>query len=197
MMASPHTLVEGVIISVLRDPRQRTRSSTSAARCCTSSAGCSARSQEAYVAGYLGKDIHGSRLRPRAGRARRRRRLHLRRGDRAARLARGPPRPAAAAPAVPRGRRPLRQPDGDQQRRVDRVACRRIIDNGADWFASMGTEKSKGYGIYSLSGHVTKPGPVRGAAGHHAARAARPRRRHPRGPRAEVLDARRLVARRC
>ena len=33
-------------------------------------------------------------------------------------------------------------------------------------------------------------GPVRGAAGHHAARAARDGRRHPRGPRAEVLDAR-------
>ncbi|MFB9836289.1 NADH-quinone oxidoreductase subunit NuoF [Actinoallomurus acaciae] len=33
-----------------------------------------------------------------------------------------------------------------------------IIDNGADWFASMGTEKSKGFGIFSLSGHVTRPG---------------------------------------
>ncbi|GAA3963936.1 NADH-quinone oxidoreductase subunit NuoF [Actinomadura viridis] len=33
-----------------------------------------------------------------------------------------------------------------------------IIDNGADWFAAMGTEKSQGYGIFSLSGHVTRPG---------------------------------------
>jgi NADH-quinone oxidoreductase subunit F len=33
-----------------------------------------------------------------------------------------------------------------------------IIANGAAWFSSMGTEKSKGYGIYSLSGHVAKPG---------------------------------------
>ena len=33
-----------------------------------------------------------------------------------------------------------------------------IIANGPAWFASMGTEKSKGYGIYSLSGHVTNPG---------------------------------------
>jgi NADH-quinone oxidoreductase subunit F len=33
-----------------------------------------------------------------------------------------------------------------------------IIANGADWFASMGTEKSKGFGIFSLSGHVTQPG---------------------------------------
>jgi NADH-quinone oxidoreductase subunit F len=36
------------------------------------------------------------------------------------------------------------------------VPC--IVANGADWFASMGTEKSKGMTIYSLSGHVTRPG---------------------------------------
>ena len=33
-----------------------------------------------------------------------------------------------------------------------------IVANGADWFAGMGTEKSKGFGIFSLSGHVTRPG---------------------------------------
>ncbi|MFB4298124.1 NADH-quinone oxidoreductase subunit NuoF [Actinomadura sp. NTSP31] len=33
-----------------------------------------------------------------------------------------------------------------------------IVENGADWFTSMGTEKSAGYGIFSLSGHVTRPG---------------------------------------
>ncbi|MFG1909105.1 NADH-quinone oxidoreductase subunit NuoF [Kribbella sp. NPDC048928] len=33
-----------------------------------------------------------------------------------------------------------------------------IIKNGADWFGSMGTEKSKGMTLYSLSGHVTHPG---------------------------------------
>jgi NADH-quinone oxidoreductase subunit F len=33
-----------------------------------------------------------------------------------------------------------------------------IIGNGPDWFAAMGTEKSQGYGIFSLSGHVTRPG---------------------------------------
>ena len=133
------------------------------------------------------------RLRPRHHRARRRRRVHLRRGDGAARLARGPPRPAAAEAAVPRRRRPVRAAHGGQQRRVDRVACPRSSTNGADWFAGMGTEKSTGYGLFSLSGHVTPAGPVRGAARHHAARAARHGRRHPRGPRAEVLDAGRLV----
>ncbi len=33
-----------------------------------------------------------------------------------------------------------------------------IIANGKDWFSSMGTEKSKGYTLYSLSGHVRNPG---------------------------------------
>jgi NADH-quinone oxidoreductase subunit F len=33
-----------------------------------------------------------------------------------------------------------------------------IVRNGVDWFESMGTEKSKGMTLYSLSGHVTNPG---------------------------------------
>jgi NADH-quinone oxidoreductase subunit F len=33
-----------------------------------------------------------------------------------------------------------------------------IVANGAGWFASQGTEKSKGHGIFSLSGHVVRPG---------------------------------------
>ena len=33
-----------------------------------------------------------------------------------------------------------------------------IIGNSAQWFAGLGTEKSKGFGIFSLSGHVKNPG---------------------------------------
>jgi NADH-quinone oxidoreductase subunit F len=33
-----------------------------------------------------------------------------------------------------------------------------IIANGSEWFTSMGTPKSAGYGLFSLSGHVTEPG---------------------------------------
>ena len=33
-----------------------------------------------------------------------------------------------------------------------------IIANGADWYQAMGTEKSKGATLYSLSGHVNNPG---------------------------------------
>src|SRR5699024_10917780 len=33
-----------------------------------------------------------------------------------------------------------------------------IAAHGADWFAAMGTEKSQGFGLFSLSGHVARPG---------------------------------------
>ena len=33
-----------------------------------------------------------------------------------------------------------------------------IVNNGVAWFAAMGTEKSKGFTLYSLSGHVSNPG---------------------------------------
>ncbi|MBJ7398872.1 NADH-quinone oxidoreductase subunit NuoF [Mycolicibacterium sp.] len=33
-----------------------------------------------------------------------------------------------------------------------------ILVKGVDWFKSMGTEKSPGFTLYSLSGHVTRPG---------------------------------------
>ena len=33
-----------------------------------------------------------------------------------------------------------------------------IIHNGVAWFTAMGTEKSKGFTLYSLSGHVNNPG---------------------------------------
>jgi NADH-quinone oxidoreductase subunit F len=33
-----------------------------------------------------------------------------------------------------------------------------IVDKGVGWFTGMGTDKSKGMGLFSLSGHVNKPG---------------------------------------
>jgi NADH-quinone oxidoreductase subunit F len=33
-----------------------------------------------------------------------------------------------------------------------------IVQHGAEWFRSMGTEKSAGFTLYSLSGHVQRPG---------------------------------------
>ena len=72
---------------------------------------------EAREAGYLGENILGSDAHDRPRRAPRRRRLHLRRGDGAARRARGPARQPAPEAAVPGRAGPLPGPDADQQRR--------------------------------------------------------------------------------
>jgi NADH-quinone oxidoreductase subunit F len=40
-----------------------------------------------------------------------------------------------------------------------------IIANGAEWFAGIGTAKSAGYGLFSLSGHVRRPGQYEAALG--------------------------------
>ncbi|WP_068114299.1 NADH-quinone oxidoreductase subunit NuoF [Nocardioides dokdonensis] len=156
MMASPHTLVEGVIISsyairahqafiyirgeVLHVIRR-----------------VQAAVDEAYAAGHLGKNIHGTGydldivVHAGAGayicgeETALLEGLEGRRGQPRLR----PPFPAVAglyaSPTVINN--------------VESIASvPSIIANGADWFASMGTEKSKGFGIFSLSGHVTRPG---------------------------------------
>jgi NADH-quinone oxidoreductase subunit F len=156
MMASPHTLVEGVIISayairanhafiyvrgeVLHVIRRLQRAV-----------------QEAYLAGHLGTNIHGSGydldLVVHAGagayicgeETALLDSLEGRRGQPRLR----PPFPAVAglyaAPTVINN--------------VESIASvPAIVKNGPEWFASLGTEKSKGFVIYSLSGHVKRPG---------------------------------------
>ncbi len=66
-----------------------------------------------------------------------------------------------------------------------------IVRNGAEWLTQFGTEKSPGFKLLASPG-TSAPRHLRGAAGHHDARAARLRRRHARRPRAEVLAARRV-----
>ena len=68
-----------------------------------------------------------------------------------------------------------------------------IVKNGSTWFGSMGTEKSKGMTIYSLSGHVNRPGQFEAPLGITLRQLLDLCRRRPAGPRAEVLDAGRLV----
>ena len=77
MMATPHTLVEGVIISSYAI-RATTRSSTCRGEVLHVVRRLQRAVQEAYLAGHLGTEHPRVRLRPRADRARRRRRLHLR-----------------------------------------------------------------------------------------------------------------------
>jgi NADH-quinone oxidoreductase subunit F len=156
MMASPHVLLEGAIISsyainashafiyvrgeVLHVVRRLQRAV-----------------QEAYLAGHLGKNIHGSGynldlvIHAGAGayicgeETAMLDSLEGRRGQPRLR----PPFPAVAglyaSPTVI-----------NNVETIASVPC--IVTMGADWFSSMGTDKSKGMTLYSLSGHVEKPG---------------------------------------
>ncbi len=114
---------------------------------------------EAYAKGYLGRNILGSGfdldiiVHAGAGGA-------YICGEETALLdslegRRGQPR---LRPPVPRGGRGgVRQPDGGQQRRIDRLGAQHHRQRRG-LVRSMGTEKSKGMTIYSLSGHVANPG---------------------------------------
>jgi NADH-quinone oxidoreductase subunit F len=156
MMASPHTLVEGVIVSsyairanvafiyvrgeVLHVVRRLQRAV-----------------QEAYLAGHLGKDIHGSGfdldLIVHAGAG-----AYIC-GEETALLdslegRRGQPRLRPPFPAVAGLYASPTVINNVES--IASVPC--IITGGASWFSSMGTEKSKGMTLYSLSGHVRRPG---------------------------------------
>ena len=156
MMASPHTLVEGVIISayairakhafiyirgevlhVVRRLQQAVR--------------------EAYSAGYAGRNVLGTgydlEIIVHAGAG-----AYIC-GEETALLdslegRRGQPRLRPPFPAVAG-----LYASPTVINNVESIASvPSIVANGADWFSSMGTEKSKGMTIYSLSGHVTHPG---------------------------------------
>jgi NADH-quinone oxidoreductase subunit F len=163
MLASPHTLVEGVVITsyairarhafiyvrgeVLHVIR-RLRAAVA----------------EAYAAGHIGENIHGSGysldviVHAGAGayicgeETALLDSLEGRRGQPRLR----PPFPAVAglyaSPTVI-----------NNVESIASVPC--IVRNGATWFSSMGTERSKGMTLYSLSGHVTRPGQLEAPLG--------------------------------
>ena len=148
---------------------------------------------EAYEAGYLGKDILGTRPRPRAGRPPRRRRLHLRRGDGAARRARGQARQPAAEAALPGGPGPLRRADADQQRRdaLQRAAHRRQRRRLVQGLRHRAVAGHQGRLDLRLRAAARQ---LRGRARDPDPRAdLRPRRRPARGPRGQGLLPRRLL----
>jgi NADH-quinone oxidoreductase subunit F len=156
MLASPHTLVEGVIVSayairaahafiyVRGEVLHVVRRLQNAVA-------------EAYAAGHLGKDIHGSgydlEVTVHAGAG-----AYIC-GEETALLdslegRRGQPRLRPPFPAVSG-----LYASPTVINNVESIASvPSIVKNGAEWFASMGTEKSKGYGIFSLSGHIARPG---------------------------------------
>ncbi len=192
MMASPHTLVEGVIISSyairantrvhLRARRGAARRTPAAARRpgglprrATSARTSTAPATTSTLVVHAGAGAYIC-------------------GEETALLdsPRGPPRPTAAAPAVPRGRRSLRQPDGDQQRRVDRVGAEHHRPTAPTGSPRWAPRSPRASASSRCPGHVTRPGQYEAPLGITLRAADRPRRRHARGPRAEVLDARRV-----
>ena len=113
--------------------------------------------EEAYAAGHLGKNIHGSGfdldVTVHAGAG-----AYIC-GEETALLdslegRRGQPRLKPPFPAVAGlYARPT------VVNNVESIASvPSILLHGSDWFADMGTEKSQGFGIFSLSGHVKRPG---------------------------------------
>ena len=156
MMASPHTLVEGVIIA-----SYAIRASHAFIYCRGEVLHVIRRLQqavrEAYSAGYAGKNILGTgfdlEIVVHAGAG-----AYIC-GEETALLdslegRRGQPRLRPPFPAVA-GLYACPTVINNVES-IASVPC--IIGNGAEWFSSMGTERSKGMTIYSLSGHVARPG---------------------------------------
>jgi NADH-quinone oxidoreductase subunit F len=156
MMATPHTLIEGAIITcyairaghafiyVRGEVLQVVRRLQLAVA-------------EAYEAGYLGKNILGSGfdldIVVHAGAG-----AYIC-GEETALLT-----SLEGNRGLPRNRPPFPAVEGLYAsptviNNVESIASvPSIMTDGADWFADLGTEKSKGFGIFSLSGHVTHPG---------------------------------------
>jgi len=156
MMANPHALVEGAIIACyairahhafiyVRGEIVHVLRRVQAAVA------------EAYAAGHLGRDIHGTGfdldVTVHAGAG-----AYIC-GEETALLdslegLRGQPRLRPPFPAVAG-----LYASPTVVNNVESIASvPSIVANGAQWFSSMGTEKSKGYTLYSLSGHVERPG---------------------------------------
>jgi NADH-quinone oxidoreductase subunit F len=156
MMASPHTLVEGVIISAYA-----IRASTAFIYVRGEVLHVVRRLQqavrEAYSAGYCGRGVLGTgydlEIIVHAGAG-----AYIC-GEETALLdslegRRGQPRLRPPFPAVAG-----LYASPTVINNVESIASvPSIIRNGAAWFSSMGTEKSKGMTIYSLSGHVANAG---------------------------------------
>lgn len=113
--------------------------------------------EEAYAAGHLGKDVHGSgydlEVTVHAGAG-----AYIC-GEETALLdslegRRGQPRLKPPFPAVAGlYARPT------VVNNVESIASvPGILRGGSDWFRTMGTDRSPGHGLFSLSGHVTRPG---------------------------------------
>ena len=159
MQKNPHMLIEGIVIASWAagiEPRVHLHPRRVRPTRPTSSRRRSPRPRDGRL--HRRERILGSEPHAVAGAPPRRRRVHLRRGDRPARLARGQARQPAAEAAVPGDRGPVPRPDADQQRRDARRPCPTIIRMGGKEYAKLGTETSTGTKLVSVSGDVQRPG---------------------------------------
>ena len=124
----------------------------------------------------------------------RRRRLHLRRGDSAARVARGQARPAALEAAVPGDPGPVRVADADQQRRDDHERAEGARARPGGVLEDRRAARLDRHARLLPLRQRREARRLRGAARHHGAAPDRGHRRRHRGrPRAQGRDGRRLV----
>ena len=156
LMANPHVLIEGMIIAsyAIRAKHAFVYLRGEVAHVARR---LNVAIQDAYKAGYLGKNIFGSGKDLELT-------LHIGAGayicgEETALLDslegfRGQPRLRAPFPAIA-GLYALPTVVNN----VESIAAvPAIVANGAEWYQKFGTEKSKGVTLYSLSGHVTNPG---------------------------------------
>ena len=114
--------------------------------------------RQAERLGLLGNDICGTPLQLPHRDPPRRRRLRLRRGDGADRLDRRQARHAPPAPALSRPQAGLWGCPTLINNVETFANIAPIIRNGGDWFAGIGTEKSKGTKVFALAGRVNNTG---------------------------------------
>ena len=152
----PHALIEGMLIAA-RAIDCAWPSSTSAASSCSRARILDAAVKRGLRAGLLGRrssaaaSTSSSTAAPAPTSAARR--------PGSSRSPRGQEGLAQAQAAVPRRQGRVRQPTIVNN--VETLACvPHILTRGAEWFAGLGTKTQGGTRLYSVSGHVVRPGVV-------------------------------------
>jgi formate dehydrogenase iron-sulfur subunit len=114
----------------------------------------------ARAGGWLGRHIAGREGFTSTGRAGRRRRLHLRRGDLDARQPRGQSAARCApSPRSPHSSRPLR-PATVVNNVLTLAAVPMILADGGEAYAALGVGRSRGTQVFQLAGNVKQGGIV-------------------------------------
>ncbi len=152
----PHGIIEGILICLPRG-RLAYLLRLSARRVHGTKANPRCRDRRSARGGTRRQEHHELGLRCGNMDPSRRRRLHLRRGNGTARIARGQARVSSQPAAVSRDSGAFSSPTVVNN--VETLTnIPHIINRGADWYKSIGPEKSPGPKLFCLSGHVNLPG---------------------------------------